>query len=288
MTEEEAAVEALRAVEGLTYFLWKPEDKRGGELLNHWIRFTRYHPAHAKKKKSQWRELNIPRKPPPPPCEEPGAHLDVAVTDEQRREILAISFNDLSIQNIMKVAGGRNASRKLVQRKLDAAGNMNSHCSFANSEKQIRRRKIAQSLAKAMNFHARIKEANAGIRKAEKDAQAERRLSIAEERKKKIAAEKKAISHDIDDSVRLLKEVDRDVRLITKKNSLRAIAFALGSYIKKTVNMKTIRMKIRELKEANSVRYQKLLDDHTQVEELANSGRGKRKRTGMNNSDYIY
>ena len=83
MTEEEAAVEALRAVEGLTYFLWKPEDKPGGELLNHWIRFTRYHPAHAKKKKSQWRELNIPRKPPPPPCEEPGAHLDVAVTGEQ-------------------------------------------------------------------------------------------------------------------------------------------------------------------------------------------------------------
>ena len=65
-------------------------------------------------------------------------------------------------------------------------------------------------------------------------------------------------------------------------------AFALGSFIKKTVNMKTMRMKIRELKEANSVRYQKLLDDHTQVEELANSGRGKRKRTGTNNSDYIY
>ena len=56
----------------------------------------------------------------------------------RRREILAISFEDLSIQNIMKLAGGRNASRKLVQRKLDAAGDMKSHCSFANSEKQIR------------------------------------------------------------------------------------------------------------------------------------------------------
>ena len=104
---ELAAVVAaqLPVTHGLTSFQLKPPGLAGDALFAHMVAFRARKSSQA----------------------EPSAHLAIDVSPEQVI-ILAPTIHDLSVQSILKDAGGSGAREKLAQRKLNNAGAITNHC----------------------------------------------------------------------------------------------------------------------------------------------------------------
>ena len=91
-----AAVAAqLPVTHGLKTFLLKPPGLTGPALFAHMVAFRARHSAQ----------------------ERPSTFLEVEMTEEQAA-ILAPTMQDLSVQAILKDAGGAGATKKLAQHKL--------------------------------------------------------------------------------------------------------------------------------------------------------------------------
>ena len=94
---------------GLATFQLKPPGLKGDALFAHLVAFRARHSAR----------------------ERPYTFLEVEMTEEQAA-ILAPTSQDLSVQSILKDAGGAGATKKLAQRRLNNAGAITSHCGLQN------------------------------------------------------------------------------------------------------------------------------------------------------------
>jgi hypothetical protein len=93
--------------------------------------------------------------------ERPFAFLEVEMTEEQAA-ILAPTMQGLSVQSILKDAGGAGAAKKLAQHKLNNAGAITSHCGLQNIPER------AQKLLAAVQLTASLAEISA-LTKATKE-----------------------------------------------------------------------------------------------------------------------
>ena len=90
---------------GLATFQLKPPGLTGDALFAHMIASHARHSAQ----------------------ERPSTSLEVKMTEKQAA-ILALTIQGLSVQSILKEAGGAGATKKLAQRKLDNAGAITNYC----------------------------------------------------------------------------------------------------------------------------------------------------------------
>ena len=135
-----AAVAAeLPVTHGLATFQLKPPGLKGNALFAHMVAFRARHGG----------------------TERPSQFLDVEMTDDQAR-ILAPTMQDLSVQAILKDAGGEGATKKLAKRKLNTAGAIKSHCGLQNHPERVNK------LMSALELTASIAEISA-LTKANKD-----------------------------------------------------------------------------------------------------------------------
>ena len=91
----------------------------------------------------------------------PSPSLAVDMTDDQVG-ILAPTMTDLSVQTILKDAGGSGATKKLVRRKLNNTGAITNHCGLQNHPERIER------LLSALELTASLAEISA-LAKSNKD-----------------------------------------------------------------------------------------------------------------------
>ena len=91
----------------------------------------------------------------------PSPSLAVDMTDDQVG-ILAPTMTDLSVQTILKDAGGSGATKKLVRRKLNNTGAITNHCGLQNHPERIKR------LLSALELTAPLAEISA-LAKSNKD-----------------------------------------------------------------------------------------------------------------------
>ena len=94
---------------GLAAFQLKPPGLTGDALFAHMVAFRARHSAQ----------------------ERPSAFLEVKMAEEQAT-ILAPTMQDLSVQSILKGAGGAGAKKNLAQRNLNNAGAITNHCGLQN------------------------------------------------------------------------------------------------------------------------------------------------------------
>ena len=129
-----AAVAAqLPVAHGLTSFQLKPPGLAGDALFAHMVAFRARKSSQA----------------------EPYTHLVIDVSPEQKI-ILAPTIHDLSVQSILKDAGGSGATKKLAQRKLNNAGAITKHCGLQNHPARV------QKLLAAFELTASLAEISAG------------------------------------------------------------------------------------------------------------------------------
>jgi hypothetical protein len=81
---------------------------------------------------------------------------------EKQAAILAPTTQDLSVQSILKDAGGAGATKKLAQRKLNNAGAITNHCGLQNNPERV------QKLLAAVQLMASLAEVSA-LTKATKE-----------------------------------------------------------------------------------------------------------------------
>jgi len=112
---------------GLTTFLLKPPGLTGGALFAHMVAFRARHSAQ----------------------ERPSTFLAVEMTEEQAA-ILAPTIQDLSVQAILKDAGGAGATKKLAQRKLNNAGAITNHCGLQNNPERVQKLLAAVKLTASL------------------------------------------------------------------------------------------------------------------------------------------
>jgi hypothetical protein len=93
--------------------------------------------------------------------ERPSTFLEVEMTEKQAA-ILAPTTQDLSVQSILKDAGGAGATQKLAQRKLNNAGAITNHCGLQNNPERV------QKLLAAVQLMASLAEVSA-LTKATKE-----------------------------------------------------------------------------------------------------------------------
>ena len=106
----------LPVTHGLATFELKPPGLTGEALFEHMVAFRARHGGDKR----------------PPPS------LAVEMTDEQV-EILAPTMQDLSVQAILKDAGGSGATKKLAKRKLNNTGAITNHCGLQNHPERVKR-----------------------------------------------------------------------------------------------------------------------------------------------------
>ena len=129
-----AAVAAqLPVTHGLTSFQLKPPGLAGDALFAHMVAFRARKSSQA----------------------EPYTHLVIDVSPEQKI-ILAPTIHDLSVQSILKDAGGSGATKKLAQRKLNNAGAITNHCGLQDHPARV------QKLFAALELTALLAEISAG------------------------------------------------------------------------------------------------------------------------------
>ena len=112
---------------GLATFQLKPPGLTGDALFAHIVAFRARHSAQ----------------------ERPSTFLDVEMTEEQAA-ILAPTIQDLSVQSILKGAGGAGATKKLAQRKLNNAGAITNHCGLQNHPERVKKLLAAAQLAASL------------------------------------------------------------------------------------------------------------------------------------------
>jgi hypothetical protein len=81
--------------------------------------------------------------------ERPSTSLEVEMTEEQAA-ILAPTMQDLSVQSILKNAGGAGATKKLAQRKLNNVGAITSPCGLQNHPERVKKLLAALQLTKSL------------------------------------------------------------------------------------------------------------------------------------------
>ena len=91
--------------------------------------------------------------------ERPSQFLDAEMTDDQAR-ILAPTMQDLSVQAILKDAGGEGATKKLAQRKLNTAGAITSHCGLQNHPERVNKLISALELTASLAGISALTKAN--------------------------------------------------------------------------------------------------------------------------------
>jgi hypothetical protein len=69
---------------------------------------------------------------------------------EEQAAILAPTMLDLSVQSILKDAGGAGAKKKLAQRKLNNAGAITNHCGLQNHPGRVKKLLAAAQLAASL------------------------------------------------------------------------------------------------------------------------------------------
>jgi hypothetical protein len=135
-----AAVAAeLPVTHGLATFQLKPPGLTGDALFAHMVAFRARHSAQ----------------------ERPYMFLEVDMTEEQAA-ILAPTTQGLSVQSILKDAGGAGATKKLAQHKLNNAGAITNHCGLQNNPERV------QKLLAAVQLTASLAEISA-LTKATKE-----------------------------------------------------------------------------------------------------------------------
>jgi hypothetical protein len=68
--------------------------------------------------------------------ERPSTFLEVEMTEELAA-ILAPTIQNLSVQSILKDAGGAGATKKLARRKLNNAGAITNHCGLQKNPERV-------------------------------------------------------------------------------------------------------------------------------------------------------
>ena len=117
----------LPVTHGLPSFQLKPAGIHGDALFAHMIAFRARHSCET----------------------EPSKHLAIDVSPEQKT-ILAPTIHDLSVQAILKDAGGSGATKKLAQRKLNNSGAITSHCGLQNHPARVSKLLSALELAASL------------------------------------------------------------------------------------------------------------------------------------------
>ena len=147
LLEEEARLKPLN--NGLATYELKPaalvkkatEGKDAMPLYAHMIKFNR--------------RMNGQQGADGKPALAPSPYLGIEMYKDQRA-ILAPSPDDMTVQSIMKCAGGAQATRKVAKRKLSALGDVNSLCGIVNDNPQLEQQKrqlqLAVSLAEISAF----------------------------------------------------------------------------------------------------------------------------------------
>ena len=144
-----AAVAAeLPVTLGLATFQLKPHGLEGNALFAHMVAFRARHGG----------------------TERPSQFLDVKMTDDQAR-ILAPTLQDLSVQAILKDAGGEGATKKLAKRKLNTAGNITSHCGLQNHPERVKKLISALELTASLAEISALTKANKHKDKCEADTE---------------------------------------------------------------------------------------------------------------------
>ena len=150
MAPEVAAALAaqLPVIHGLATFELKPPGLPGLTLFEHMVAFRARQGGDKR----------------------PSPSLAVDMTDDQV-EILAPTMQDLSVQAILKDAGGSGATKKLAKRKLNNTGAITNHCGLQNHPERIKR------LLSALELTASLAEISA-LAKSNKDE--EKRIADTE------------------------------------------------------------------------------------------------------------
>jgi hypothetical protein len=117
----------LPVTHGLATFQLKLPGLTGDALFPHMVAFRARHSAK----------------------ERPSTFLEVEMTEEQGA-ILAPTIQDLSVQSILKGAGGGGATKKLAQRKLNNAGAITNHCGLENHPGRVKKLLAAAQLAASL------------------------------------------------------------------------------------------------------------------------------------------
>ena len=129
----------LPVTHGLATFQLKPPGLTGEALFEHMVAFRARHGGDKR----------------------PSPSLAVDMTDDQVG-ILAPTMTDLSIQTILKDAGGSGATKKLARRRLNNTGAITNHCGLQNHPERIKR------LLSALELTASLAEISA-LAKSNKD-----------------------------------------------------------------------------------------------------------------------
>jgi len=129
----------LPVTHGLATFQLKPPGLTGEALFEHMVAFRARHGGDKR----------------------PSPSLAVDMTEDQVG-ILAPTMTDLSIQTILKDAGGSGATKKLARRKLNNTGAITNHCGLQNHPERIKR------LLSALELTASLAEISA-LAKSNKD-----------------------------------------------------------------------------------------------------------------------
>ena len=117
--------------------------------------------------------------------ERPSQFLDVEMTDGQAR-ILAPAMQDLSVQAVLKDAGGEGAA-KLAKRKLNTAGNITSHCGLQNHPERVKKLISALELTASLAEISALTKANKHKDKCKADTEV---LDLAPASLQKLLGEK--------------------------------------------------------------------------------------------------
>ena len=195
-----AAVAAqLPVTHGLATFQLKPLGLKGDALFAHMVAFRARHGG----------------------TERPSQFLDVEMTDDQAR-ILAPTMQDLSVQAILKDAGGEGATKKLAKRKLNTAGAITSHCGLQNHPERVNKLISALELAASLAEISALTKANKHKDKCKADTEL---LDLAPASLQKLLGEK----------------LKGDVTKLTKKE-ICAISFRHFGTMYKEANPKPVRV----------------------------------------------
>ena len=126
--ERASAVAAqLPVTHGLATFQLKPPGLTDEALFAHMVTFRAHHSTQG----------------------EPSTYLEIDVSPDQKT-ILNPTAQQLTVQAILKDAGGAGATKKLAKRKLNTSGAFTSHCGLQNHPGRVKKMLSAMELTASM------------------------------------------------------------------------------------------------------------------------------------------